>query len=131
MTIAQMEEMVGSGLTAELAQISVRVYNFAHDFALQKGIIIADTKMEFGMIDGKLTLIDELLTPDSSRFWDADGYAPGKSQPNYDKQFVRDWLDAQGWDHEPPAPELSAEVVQKTHDRYLEAYSKLTGENLS
>ena len=130
LTIAQVEEMVGSGLTAELTQISVRVYNFAHDLAIRKGIIIADTKMEFGMIDGRLTLIDELLTPDSSRFWDADGYAPGKSQPNYDKQFVRDWLDAQGWDHEPPAPELSAEVVQKTHDRYLEAYRKLTGENL-
>ena len=131
LTIPEMEEMVGSGLTAELTEVSTRVYNFAHDLALQKGIIIADTKMEFGMIDGRLTLIDELLTPDSSRFWDADGYAPGKSQPNYDKQFVRDWLDAQGWDHEPPAPELSADVVEKTHTRYLEAYRKLTGESLA
>ena len=79
------------------------------------------------MIDGNLTLIDELLTPDSSRFWDAAGYAPGRSQPNYDKQVVRDWLDAQGWDHEPPAPELPTDVVSKTSERYREAYYILTG----
>ena len=91
---------------------------------------MADTKMEFGTIDGKLTLIDELLTPDSSRFWDTAGYAPGKSQPNFDKQFVRDWLDAQGWDHEPPAPELPGDVVAKTTERYMEAYYKLTGTRL-
>ena len=87
--------------------------------------------MEFGAIDGQLSLIDELLTPDSSRFWDGAGYAPGKSQPNYDKQFVRDWLDDQGWDHEPPAPELPQEIVDKTTQRYFEAYRMLTGESLA
>ena len=91
---------------------------------------IADTKLEFGLLDGELIVIDELLTPDSSRFWDAEGYAPGKSQPNYDKQFVRDALTAMGWDREPPAPELSADVVDKTRSRYLEAYQRLTGQPL-
>ena len=131
MSIAEVEGMVGKDVADSLAQTSIAVYNFAHEAALDKGIIIADTKMEFGFIDGELTLIDELLTPDSSRFWDAEGYAPGKSQPNFDKQFVRDWLNAQGWDHEPPAPELPDEVVQKTRERYLEAYSRLTGTALS
>ena len=82
-------------------------------------------------MNGELTLIDEVLTPDSSRFWDAAGYAPGKSLPNYDKQFVRDWLDEQGWDHEPPAPELPKDVVERTHERYLEAFRMLTGKELS
>jgi phosphoribosylaminoimidazole-succinocarboxamide synthase len=86
--------------------------------------------MEFGYIDGELTLIDELLTPDSSRFWDAEGYEPGKSQPNFDKQYVRDWLDDQGWDHEPPAPELPDDIVEKTRLRYIEAYERLTGRTL-
>ncbi len=129
-TIAQMEGMVGKEVTERLAQTTVSVYSFARDLALEKDIIIADTKMEFGIIDGELTLIDELLTPDSSRFWNASGYSPGKSQPNFDKQFVRDWLDSQGWDHEPPAPELPSEVVEKTHQRYLEAFQKLTGRSL-
>ena len=131
LTMAQMEGMVGAELTGRLAETTKAVYNFAHDLALDKGIIIADTKMEFGTIDGVLILIDELLTPDSSRFWDASGYSPGKSQPNFDKQFVRDWLNEQGWDHEPPAPELPADVVQRTHERYLEAFRKLTGEALA
>ena len=87
--------------------------------------------MEFGLIDGELSLIDELLTPDSSRFWDTVGYGPGKSQPNYDKQFVRDWLNDLGWDHEPPAPELPKEVVERTHRRYIEAYEKLTDQHLA
>jgi len=130
LTIGQMEDMMGSELTAELSETSIKVYEFARDAALSKGIVIADTKMEFGTIDGRVSLIDELLTPDSSRFWDASGYAPGKSQPNYDKQYVRDWLDEQGWDHELPAPELSADIVSKTQQRYSEAYSKLTGESL-
>ena len=129
-TIAQMEGVVGKELTERLAQTTVSVYSFARGLALEKDIIIADTKMEFGLIDGELTLIDELLTPDSSRFWDASGYSPGKSQPNFDKQFVRDWLDSQGWDQEPPAPELPADVVEKTHQRYLEAFQKLTGRSL-
>jgi phosphoribosylaminoimidazole-succinocarboxamide synthase len=107
------------------------VYGHAHDIALKSGIIIADTKMEFGYIEGELSLIDELLTPDSSRFWDTSGYAPGRSQPNFDKQFVRDWLNEQGWDHEPPAPGLPDDIVSKTRLRYLEAYERLTGSGLS
>ena len=130
MTIEQVRDMVGTELAGQLAENAVAVYRFAHDLALEKGIIIADTKTEFGLIDGRLTLIDELLTPDSSRFWDASGYAPGKSQPNFDKQFVRDWLDSQGWDHEPPAPSLPRDIVEKTHRRYLEAYQTLTGASL-
>ncbi len=130
-TVAQMEDLVGKELTERLSQASIDVYAYARDYAKEKGIIIADTKFEFGIIDGEISLIDEVLTPDSSRFWDMDGYAPGKSQPNYDKQFVRDWLDEAGWDHEPPAPELPEDVVSRTHERYLEAYSKLTGAPLS
>ena len=131
MTMKQLEDMVGAEMTKRLQEASVAVYDLAREYALKKGIIIADTKMEFGLIDDELTLIDELLTPDSSRFWDATGYAPGKSQPNFDKQFVRDWLDAQGWDHEPPAPELPADVVEKTNERYIEAYRMLTERDLA
>ena len=123
-------DMVGADMAQRLEETSKAVFRAALAYAKEKGIILADTKMEFGIIDGELTLIDELLTPDSSRFWDAAGYAPGKSQPNYDKQFVRDWLDTQGWDHEPPAPELPADVVEKTSERYREAYHKLTGTQL-
>ena len=130
-TVAQMEDLVGKELTDRLAQASIDVYATARDYAKEKGIIIADTKFEFGIIDGEISLIDEVLTPDSSRFWDMDGYAPGKSQPSYDKQFVRDWLDDAGWDHEPPAPELPGDVVASTAERYLEAYRMLTGNSLS
>ena len=130
-TVAQMEDLVGKDLTERLAQASIDVYATARDYAKEKGIIIADTKFEFGIIDGEISLIDEVLTPDSSRFWDMDGYAPGKSQPSYDKQFVRDWLDDAGWDHEPPAPELPGDVVASTAERYLEAYRMLTGNSLS
>ena len=122
--------MVGADMAGQLEDTSKTVFRAALDYAKERGIILADTKMEFGIIDGELTLIDELLTPDSSRFWDAAGYAPGKSQPNYDKQFVRDWLDAQGWYHEPPAPELPGDVVAKTSERYREAYYILTGTQL-
>ena len=131
MSIKQVEDMVGQDVAKQLADTTIAVYNFAHDLALSKGIIIADTKMEFGFIDGRLSLIDELLTPDSSRFWDFSGYEPGRSQPNFDKQFVRDWLDAQGWDHEPPAPELPDDIVEKTRRRYVEAQLQLTGRSLS
>ena len=130
-TVAQMEDLVGNELTERLSQASIDVYATARDIAREKGIIIADTKFEFGIIDGEISLIDEVLTPDSSRFWDMDGYAPGKSQPSYDKQFVRDWLDDAGWDHEPPAPELPGDVVASTAERYLEAYRMLTGNTLS
>ncbi len=127
----QVVEMVGESLASQLEEKSLALYSSAHDYARQKGIILADTKMEFGLLDGELILIDELLTPDSSRFWDAEGYQPGRSLPNFDKQYVRDWLDAQGWDHEPPAPSLPEAVVNKTSQRYMEAYHRLTGEELS
>ena len=127
MSWEEVVEMVGEDMAKRLRDTTIAVYEFARDYARERGIIIADTKMEFGTVDGELILIDELLTPDSSRFWDADGYAPGKSQPNYDKQFVRDWLDDSGWDHEPPAPALPDDVVAKTVERYREAYRKLTG----
>ena len=130
MSRQQVIDMVGTEMAAKLEETSKAVYSFAEKYAREKGIILADTKMEFGTLDGELILIDELLTPDSSRFWDAEGYNPGRSQPNFDKQFVRDWLDAQGWDHEPPAPELPADVTARTTERYREAYVRLTGENL-
>jgi phosphoribosylaminoimidazole-succinocarboxamide synthase len=131
MSKQEVEDMVGVETAKLLEETTAKVYMAAHEIALEKGIIIADTKMEFGFIDGELTLIDELLTPDSSRFWDALGYSPGKSQPNFDKQFVRDWLNSQGWDHEPPAPVLPDDVVSKTRERYLEAHTRLTGKSLS
>ena len=130
MTRQQVSDMVGEDLAGQIEQKSLALYSFAHDYARQKGIILADTKMEFGLLDGRLILIDELLTPDSSRFWDADGYEPGRSLPSYDKQYVRDWLDSQGWDREPPAPSLPEDVVQKTTQRYIEAYRRLTGRKL-
>ncbi|MBI4311024.1 MAG: phosphoribosylaminoimidazolesuccinocarboxamide synthase [Chloroflexi bacterium] len=131
MTHDEVVGMVGQARAAELEEKTTVIYNFARDYAAQRGIIIADTKFEFGVLDGRLILIDEVLTPDSSRFWDAAAYSPGKSQPNYDKQFVRDWLNSTGWDHEPPAPQLPPEIVQKTVQRYKEAYARLTGETLS
>jgi phosphoribosylaminoimidazole-succinocarboxamide synthase len=97
--------------------------------AAERGILVADTKIEFGFADGELILIDEVLTPDSSRFWPAEGHAPGVSQPSFDKQYVRDWLDASGWDHEPPPPDLPAEVVQRTADTYRDAYERVTGDD--
>ncbi len=127
LTLRQMEEMVGAELTRTLQEKTIQVYRFAEEEAARRGIIIADTKMEFGLLDGQVILIDELLTPDSSRFWDASGYAPGKGQPNFDKQFVRDWLIQSGWDREPPAPTLPDEIVARTRERYLEAYRRLTG----
>lgn len=130
MSVQEVIDMVGGGLARCLEEASKAVYRFAHDYAWQRGIILADTKMEFGLVGGRLILIDELLTPDSSRFWDADGYQPGRSQPNFDKQFVRDWLTSQGWNREPPAPRLPDDVVAKTSQRYLEAYYRLTGARL-
>ena len=130
MSDQEVEDMVGAHMARQLAEASKSVYRFAHDYARERGIILADTKMEFGILNGQLILIDELLTPDSSRFWDIDGYSPGKSQPNFDKQFVRDWLVEQGWDQEPPAPELPDDVVARTTNRYKEAYRRLTGAEL-
>ncbi|CAI8018387.1 Phosphoribosylaminoimidazole-succinocarboxamide synthase [Geodia barretti] len=130
MTDAEVVEMVGPETAQRLADISTAVYLHAHDYAKDRGIVLADTKMEFGFLNGELILIDELLTPDSSRFWDAEGYSPGKSQPSYDKQFVRDWLTAQGWNQEPPAPELPDDIVQQTAELYRQAYERLTGDAL-
>jgi phosphoribosylaminoimidazole-succinocarboxamide synthase len=126
----EMENLVGKALTEKLKKKSLEVYSFAEGYARSRGIIIADTKFEFGMIDGELHLIDELLTPDSSRFWDAGGYSPGGPQPSFDKQPVRNWLIGAGWDKEPPAPPLPQDVVQKTTERYREAYRRLTGRSL-
>jgi phosphoribosylaminoimidazole-succinocarboxamide synthase len=115
------------GLFGELEQKSLLIYSYARDYAKRRSIIIADTKFEFGFINGQLALIDELLTPDSSRFWDASQYEVGHSQPSFDKQPVRDWLSDSGWDKEPPAPMLPPEVIERTSKRYREVYSKLTG----
>lgn len=128
MSPEDVRDMVGDEMAAKLEKVSLQLYEFARDEASAKGIIIADTKMEFGLVGSKLILIDELLTPDSSRFWDASLYEPGKSQPNFDKQYVRDWLIASGWNREPPAPELPQEVVSKTQTRYIEAYERITGQ---
>ena len=121
-------DLVGSDMARQLEQASRAVYNFARSYAEERHIILADTKMEFGLRDGRLILIDELLTPDSSRFWDMEQYQSGRSQPNFDKQYVRDWLTAQDWNQEPPAPSLPDEVVAKTSERYLEAFRRITGE---
>ena len=130
MTLREMEELVGADLARQIVEKSLAVYEHAARYALSRGIIIADTKMEFGVVNGKLILIDELLTPDSSRFWDSDTYSPGKPQPSFDKQPLRDWLTASGWDKEPPPPELPEEVVEGTSRRYREAYLRLTGKEL-
>ncbi len=110
--------------------MSVAIYKRAAAYAAERGIIIADTKMEFGLENGRLIWIDEALTPDSSRFWPADQFAPGKSQPSFDKQFVRDYLEKIGWSKQPPGPELPADVVASTRVKYREAYQKLTGREL-
>jgi phosphoribosylaminoimidazole-succinocarboxamide synthase len=131
MPLAQVVEMVGPEMAQQLETQSIAIYNHCHQYASSRGILLADTKLEFGLINGRLTVIDEMLTPDSSRFWDAEGYEPGHSQPNFDKQFVRDWLNEQGWDHEPPAPALPDDIVDRTHRRYLEAFRQLTGGELA
>ena len=129
-SIKEVEDMVGVQVAKELAEKSIAVYEFARDYASGKGIILADTKLEFGFVDDEMILIDEIFTPDSSRFWDAEGYEPGRSQPNFDKQYVRDWLVAQGWNREPPAPPLPQDIVEKTSERYQVAFSRLTGQKL-
>ncbi len=130
MTMAELKKEIGTKLAEQVESKSVAIYNFAADYALSKGIIIADTKMEFGLNEGELTLIDELLTPDSSRFWEASEFKVGQSQPSYDKQPVRDWLVDSGWNKMPPAPPLPPEVVAATTKRYREAYERLTGSKL-
>jgi phosphoribosylaminoimidazole-succinocarboxamide synthase len=130
-TEAQVRNLLGAETTDYLRETSIRLYNEAREYARHRGIIIADTKFEFGRDkNGQIILIDEVLTPDSSRFWPAETYSPGKSQPSFDKQFVRDYLETVGWDKKPPAPELPGEVAAATTARYLEAYRLLTGEEL-
>jgi phosphoribosylaminoimidazole-succinocarboxamide synthase len=123
----KMVELVGRDVADELRRRSLAVYRRGAEHALARGIIIADTKFEWGRLRDKLILIDEVLTPDSSRFWPADSYRPGGPQPSFDKQFVRDWLEASGWDKNSPPPELPPEVVAKTRDKYIEAFERLTG----
>lgn len=127
----QVRGIIGTETTDRLREISLSLYNQARDYARSRGIIIADTKFEFGRDkNGEIILVDEVLTPDSSRFWPAESYSPGKSQPSFDKQFVRDYLETLNWDKRPPAPPLPAEVATATTERYLEAYRLLTGEDL-
>jgi phosphoribosylaminoimidazole-succinocarboxamide synthase len=127
-SLDDMADRVGRGLAERLRELTLSLYEFAAGHALERGIILADTKFEFGFADGELILIDEVLTPDSSRFWPADRYEPGRGQPSFDKQYVRDWLDESGWDHEPPPPDLPADVIRQTADRYRDAYERITEE---
>lgn len=129
--LAEMGDIVGETTAHQLSEISIALYRAAAERARRKGIIIADTKFEFGLHCGAVTLIDEALTPDSSRFWDAATYEPGRSQPSFDKQYLRDWLEASGWQKAPPAPTLPPEVVQHTGDKYREAYERIVGMPLS
>jgi phosphoribosylaminoimidazole-succinocarboxamide synthase len=123
-------KIVGAEVATKVRDMSLQIYKDARQYAKQRGIIIADTKFEFGLFDGGLILIDEVLTPDSSRFWPADQYSPGRGQPSFDKQFVRDYLETLDWNKTPPAPALPADIVAKTQAKYLDAYKKLTGKDL-
>ncbi len=126
-TFVQMQNQVGIELAKELQSRSLEIYQRGATHALEQGIIVADTKFEFGQVDGELILIDEVMTPDSSRFWPADQYQPGRAQPSFDKQFVRDWLSTSGWDKNSEPPELPSDVVAGTRAKYVEACERLTG----
>ncbi|HEY6566735.1 MAG TPA: phosphoribosylaminoimidazolesuccinocarboxamide synthase [Actinomycetota bacterium] len=128
LTFDRTSDLIGRGLAERLRELTVALYERIADIAAPRGIIVADTKFEFGFADGDLMLIDEAGTPDSSRFWPADSYEPGRAQPSFDKQFVRDWLDSTGWDREPPPPDLPHDVIVKTAAKYREAYERITGE---
>jgi len=123
-------EIAGREILEQARCFSLQIYRAARSYARERGLIIADTKFEFGIFDGQLILIDEVLTPDSSRFWPADQYEAGRGQPSFDKQYLRDYLERINWNKEPPAPELPAVVVQRTQDKYIEAYTRLTGNSL-
>ncbi|MEY2409667.1 MAG: phosphoribosylaminoimidazole-succinocarboxamide synthase [Verrucomicrobiota bacterium] len=127
---SEAERIVGADIARQAREFSLRLYTDARSFARERGILIADTKFEFGMFEGKLILIDEVLTPDSSRFWPAAEYQAGRSQPSFDKQFVRDYLETLEWDKNPPAPALPSAVVTKTSAKYVEAYERITGRPL-
>jgi phosphoribosylaminoimidazole-succinocarboxamide synthase len=124
---AASRDLIGSDLYERLRELSIEIYRKAADHAHARGVILADTKFEFGFAGDDLLLIDEVLTPDSSRYWPADQWTPGHDVPSFDKQYVRDWLDKSGWDHSPPAPSLPAEVITGTRDRYVEAFERITG----
>jgi phosphoribosylaminoimidazole-succinocarboxamide synthase len=124
-------EILGDEIADRVKKLSLEIYSRGREYAAQKGIIVADTKFEFGIIDGKLLLIDECLTPDSSRFWPKDEYAVGQSPPSFDKQFVRDYLETLDWDKTPPAPRLPKDVIEKTSTKYLEAFRRLTGNEIA
>ena len=126
----KMSEIIGGDLASQLRTLTLTLYSEAATYALSRGIIIADTKFEFGLHKDRIVWIDEALTPDSSRFWPAEQYAVGSNPPSYDKQFVRDWLETTGWNKTPPAPELPRDVISKTREKYLEAYRQLTGSEL-
>ena len=130
MTFSDLIQEAGPEAAQVLRLRSLALYNFAAAYARERGIIIADTKFEFGWHEGELIVIDEILTPDSSRFWAVEEYRPGQPEPSFDKQYVRDWLSASGWNKEPPAPELPPDVVQGTAERYKEAYRRLTGQEV-
>lgn len=127
----KMADLIGQELTTKLKELTLSIYQKAAEYALSRGIIIADTKLEFGILDNKIILIDEVLTPDSSRFWPADTYQEGQNQPSFDKQYVRDYLETLDWNKQPPAPELPLEVVTATSKKYKEAYNLLTGLKLT
>ncbi|MFN2238939.1 MAG: phosphoribosylaminoimidazolesuccinocarboxamide synthase [Thermoanaerobaculia bacterium] len=129
-TFEEMASRVGAGLASTLREMTLAIYAKAAAFAAERGILIADTKFEFGLADGRIIWIDEALTPDSSRFWPADAWMPGANPPSFDKQYVRDWLESTGWDKNPPAPELPPHVVENTRQKYLQAYRQLTGEEI-
>jgi phosphoribosylaminoimidazole-succinocarboxamide synthase len=126
-SVRRMFDIVGEEAGSALQEAAVSLYSAARDHAAKRGIIIADTKFEFGTVDGVVTLVDEVLTPDSSRFWPAASYEPGRGQPSFDKQYVRDWLTASGWDKTPPPPALPADVIAKTSETYIKAYESITG----
>lgn len=121
-----LEKRIGSDFALELKEKSIEIYKKGEEYALSRGLILADTKFEFGMLDGKLVIADEMLTPDSSRFWDLADYKPGRAQKSFDKQFLREYLETLNWDKKPPAPKLPQEVIEKTRNKYIEAYEKLT-----
>ncbi|HRI44247.1 MAG TPA: phosphoribosylaminoimidazolesuccinocarboxamide synthase [Fimbriimonadaceae bacterium] len=123
----EMQDLVGQELAGRLRTLTLEIYSRAAEHAEAQGLILADTKFEFGLVDGELTWIDEALTPDSSRFWEESLWQPGRAQPSYDKQYVRDYLESIGWDKRPPGPTLPDDVIQRTREKYVEAYSRITG----
>jgi len=129
-TFDEAKRIVGEGIAEEIKELSLKIYEFGSKIAEDKGIIIADTKLEFGIWNERIILIDEVLTPDSSRFWPMEEYEPGRSQKSFDKQFLRDYLDSIGWSKTPPPPKLPFEIIEKTRERYLEAYKRLTGKDM-